>query len=272
MKTKFQNFVRCLSVSMPMVAAWFAVASGFASAAEPPILKSGKIDSTVIHIGPRPRASKLTLDLYGLTNFVVFSWAGPAGLSLRDGFPVIDRSGQSVFDASGIGPTFSPYAAAGNWTLTMVELCFNRNCSVYSGDALSALFPSLNLTVVNPNTDTKPPTVSSAVVMTPAVVGSPYYFDVEVGMTMQDDVSGVTSATVAFSNGADGFTVGGDLSHLINAPATYRLIGSVYSSPAGTYTASQITLKDAAGNITTITDAPTISTLFGGQPTITVTN
>ncbi len=87
MKTKFQNLARCLSASMPMVAAWFAVGSGFAFAAGPPILKPGKIDSTVIHIGPRPRAPRVTLDLYGLTNDVSFSWAGPAGQSLSKRSP-----------------------------------------------------------------------------------------------------------------------------------------------------------------------------------------
>ncbi len=48
--------------------------------------------------------------------------------------------------------------------------------------------------------------------------------------------------------------------------------GDGHGDRPGTYTATRIYLRDAAGNQTIVTDAGQISTLFGGQPTVTLTD
>ena len=272
MTAKITRVAGLLTVSMPMLVACLggACSLAFAAGGEPK-LRSGRIDSAVIHIGALPRAPRVTLDLHGETERVALLWTGPAGQTLEDYFYTNEPNGRAVLDGTGISASFSAYAAAGTWTLTTIYVCKGGGCSEYTGDPLAALFPSLTLTVVNPHADTTPPTVSAAVVNTPTVVTSKES-TIEVGMTMQDDVSGVASAQVVFSNTHGSFTVGGELGYAIKSSATYQLTGYLRDPAPGSYSASKVVLQDAAGNQITITDTGKISTLFGGQPVVTITN
>jgi len=238
-----------------------------------PTLISGTIDSQVVRIGVLPVAPKVTLDLHGDTEQVSLYFTGPGGQQFDDHFVVSEPNGKSTFDGAGVSSAFSLYTPAGTWTLTSVFTCTFGRCNVYTGAKLTPLFPSLTFMVVNPHSDTAPPTINSAVITKPTVKPSKYA-KIEVEVNIQDDISGATVARVAFSNGSTTLYVGGGLSHTVKSPALYRLTDycQCNAAPPGIYTATAIYLVDAAGNNTTITDAGQISSLFGGQPTFTLTN
>ena len=258
-----------------LIAALCSGLAPLAALAQPaPTLISGTVDSEIVHIGAVPVAPKVTLDLRGDTEEVYLTFTGPGGQLFEEYFyNVSEPNGKSIFDGAGITNTFSPYAAAGTWTLTTVYACTYSKCNYYTGATLSPLFPSLTFTVVNPHSDTTPPTINSAVITTPTVATT-NDAKIEVEVHIHDDISGVSSARVMFSNGSNTFDIGGEFSHTIKSPAIYKLIfhcKCANVSP-GTYTAASIVLGDAADNTTSITDAGQISTLFGGQPTFTITN
>ena len=261
----------------PILVACLGLAAGPERAEEPEV-KSGKIDSKIIHIGALPRAPRVTLDLRGKAQDVTLVWSGPAGLNLADSFDVIEGEGRQVFDgSSNVSTPFSPYAAAGTWTLTDIEVC-SRECTNYNGASLAALFPSLTLTVVNPNSDATPPVASAASVTTPTVVAS-NEAEIGVALTLQDNYSGVTTAQVEFSDRKGHFerndvVVGRGLDTAVTASTTLHLTSycRCAKNRAGVYTAIRVFRQDAAGNQTSITDPDALSALFGGQDTVTITN
>ena len=258
-----------------VLSAAMAVAPFAAALAGAPFVSGGKLGPTV-HV-PQQVSPTVTLDIHGDAQSVFFYWQPPSGNTWDQTFFTSIPSGKYVFQASqGITSTFGPYTQAGTWTLTFVEVCGYKGCSEYSGSTLAGLFPSLNLLVVNPKSDTTPPTVSGGAILTPTVAISKHSI-FEASLTVQDDVSGVTDATITFSNGGSGrdtsFVVGGTLTSPVVTAATvpFLTVCDCKKFAAGTYNAVEIYLRDSAGNYVAVTDPATISSLLGGQTSITLT-
>src|SRR5271165_2822637 len=128
--------------------ATMAVAPVCSALAGAPFISSGKIGPTV-HI-PQQLSPKVTLDIHGIAQVVTFFWQAPTGQSGPQTFYTDLFSGRYVFQGSpGNAQMFGPYTQAGTWTLTEVEVCSYKGCTTYSGSALTALFPSQDLLVVN---------------------------------------------------------------------------------------------------------------------------
>lgn len=259
-----------------VLGAAMAVAPFCAALAGAPFVSSGKLGPTV-HI-PQQVAPKVTLDVHGDAQYVYFYWQPPSGGTWEQTFYSSMPSGRYVFQAvQGISSTFGPYTQAGTWTLTFVEVCGYKGCSEYSGSTLAALFPSLTVLVVNPKSDTTAPTVSGGAILTPSVAISKHSI-FEANLTVQDDVSGVVDASITFSNGASGrdtsFSVGGQLTSAVVAATTvpFLTVCDCKKFAPGTYSAVEIYLRDSAGNYVAVTDQDMISSLLGGQTSITLTD
>ena len=152
MSCRSRHFPR---LPMALALACFTIAPlcGAAAQTEEPYILSGKIDSPSIRITAVPTAPKVTLDQRGEAGTFYFTWDGPAGQILHQSFYSLEFSGKHLFQASGGEGTFSPFAAAGTWTLVGLELCSSKNCGYYSGASLAALFPSLTVQVTNSTGD-----------------------------------------------------------------------------------------------------------------------
>ena len=258
------------------LAAAVAVAPFCGALAGAPVVASGKIGSTV-HI-PQQLSPKVTLDIHGDSQDEYFYWLMPNGQTIYQSFQTSQPSGRYAFQAApGNGALFGTYAQAGTWTLTQVTVCSYKGCNSYSGTTLATLFPSLDLLVVNPKSDTTPPTVTAATILTPTVAISKHSV-FEANLTVQDDVSGVVEAIIFFNNGVGGrgtsFTVGSSLPSpvVVSTAVPVLSVCDCKKFAAGAYNAVEIYLKDAAGNTTTVTDPATISSLLGGQTSITLTD
>jgi hypothetical protein len=268
-KIDFHRYFHGLALAAAMTAAPLCAALAGA-----PFVSSGRLGPPV-HI-PRQFAPKVMLDIHGVSQSVGFGWLAPAGQTFNQTFYSPLPSGRYAFQAApNSGQAFGLYTQAGTWTLNAVSVCSYRGCNYYSGSTLSALFPSLALMVVNPNADITPPSVTAGTILTPTVAIA-RHSAIGASLTVQDDISGAINANIVFSNGTgkDNINVGGPLTSPVVSSATVSLtiICDCKNRPAGTYDAIAITVSDVAGNVFSVTDPATISSLLGGQTSITLTD
>jgi hypothetical protein len=260
-----------LAAALPALS---ALAMPSALAATPSII-SGRIETPVVRILGNPGSPKIELRLRHGANTMQFNWNGPSGQVLPQYFYTQVGSGQQIYQSPpGQGGWFGLYAAAGTWTLASIYDCSIKDCTYYSGDSLAALFPSLTIQVVNPKSDTIPPSIMAATILTPTVTISGNA-TVQLALTLQDNLSGVSYAGITFGTGdKTSFSVGNSTTYPVVKSAIYQMLASCNCAKMqpGVYPASQVLVQDSAGNKTTITDLATISALFNGQPNITLTN
>ncbi len=271
MNTRIDLLPRLYRIALVATVAVAPLCSAFAGA---PIIASGKQVATV-HI-PQQVTPTVTLNIRGDSQRVYFQWQASNLATLFQQFTTSLPTGKYVFQGvPGYVPTFGPYTISGTWTLMEAGVCSYKWCTDYTGSELAALFPSLAVQVINPKADTNAPTVSGGAILTPTAAIS-RHSTFEANLTVQDDVSGVIQAALSFSNGSKryDFVIGGTLTTPVVASVTVPLLAvcDCHKSPAGAYNVIQIFVMDVAGNRSYISDPATISSLLGGQTSITLTN
>jgi hypothetical protein len=269
----------CLSLALAAVLPREAAAQAVAS---------GQLLTASVDVTKPAAAPVIDLVIKGRASIANFTYTGPSGQLFNQSFNAFDGpyTGKVEFQgydtAFGAGvnveEAFSLYTERGTWRLTSLSVCGSSfPCNGYSGHALSALFGGkLSFDVVNPNVPDieapkalaagfKLPTISLAAGLVPVV-----------DVAVSDNLSGIGNVEVCVSNASIGGTT--ICFFYFNAPRPIRsgvLSVPAYvlppATPTGTYTVFSVSLTDNAGNATGFTDAATISKLFGGKSSFTIT-
>lgn len=271
-------------------AAILLVASPSYAASEPAIT-AGRIITPSINVAEPPGQIAISLTLkYGtvgistiLPNFTspdgthnISNFISPPMSPIQAPPKTFTAQIASPFANGGLGIFSEP----GAWTLTSILLVAKDNTTTYyTGSQLSALFPSLTVTVTNNGTpDTKPPIFGNGLILTPTVSissATPYFV---VRMAVADAISGVANASITFtapaSNG--GFPVSGSAYVSTLAPLQQGNVTAISqafttSSPTGTYTITNYTICDYANNCLSDNLPADIEKKFG-TTTFQVTN
>jgi hypothetical protein len=202
--------------------------------------------------------------------------SGPSGQKFNQQFSG-DWTRKTVFQGTDFAvPTttytgsfaaFNLYTQRGTWSLTTLYLCNEGECTPKTGQVIGTF------SVRNPNpSDITPPVIVSGVIDTPTIT---YHAlrtrSAKMTFKVTDDLSGVLSVNAQAQS-----TKGGYLFFYGLQPPNVLRSGFIVASTdgsgthqaPGTYAVTLLTATDIAGNTTTITDAGTISQLFGGQPQI----
>jgi hypothetical protein len=263
-----------------------------AAALAQPAIVSGYIGTAPVDVSRAAASPKFFLNIKGVATSIVVQFRSPSGSATGSlmfeelaGFTGPSSLGPISGNVTlqgyrsgngGSGETLSPYAQPGLWTLTNVAVCGNTTpaCSQYdSASALKAIFPSITFRVINPKSaDFTPPVVAAGQVVTPTVSVSHDTF-ARLNLAASDNLSGVfvLSAT-AFLQGTSNNLFFQSSQPL--APVTkgiFKLDTNILpTTPRGSYTITFVTASDIAGNVTTITDAATITRIFGTGTTINV--
>ena len=183
---------------------------------------------------------------------------------LQDGFPF------------GSGAA-SLYVAPGVWHLQdMVVLSNDGQFVTYGAAQLASLFPSLTVDVANSSgtPDVAAPTIGHGRILTPIVsAGSPSPY-VAARLTVADNLSGVSAASVTIGGPAGShatFSLQTSLSFPVRKGQVdaYALLPS--DAAPGTYTIIRVLALDVAGNTLTLDSPADINAVFG-TVTFTVTD
>lgn len=248
-----------------------------------PALMKGIIAGGKIDVLKPPASPAVVVDVTGAVGSIVLTWTGPSGEPLVSSFSLSSlahKTGKISVQAYGSpfpvqGTPFSLYSEAGTWTLASVTLCGAAQgpCASYSAPELAGLFNRTTVQVINAgHPDIAPPQASSATIKTPAISISNNP-GVLIDLKATDNLSGVGAARVGFAE------QGGTASFVAQAsPPTLLQLQYVLpvrctvsnTTPPGDYTVSYVQLYDAAGNVTNVTDAAAIASLFNNRIKITV--
>jgi len=170
---------------------------------------------------------------------------------------------------------FTPYAAPGKWTLQQINMYDNAgHCAYYEANAINAIIPHPNITVVNHVApDTTAPTVSAAEILTTNVKLSTAHPFLRVNMTVADNLSGVQFAGATFTNAAQTSTIETYPNSVAPVQSGIMQSGEELdaSTMPGTYTVTQIEVCDVPGNCLVLGQGTELANIFGGKTSFTVT-
>jgi hypothetical protein len=169
-----------------------------------PTIVSGAIVSQTINVTVPPATPEVKIKYKspGLLSFIELEFVSPAGNYLYSFYDApVPKSKSGTVTYEYLFQSLSLWAQSGTWTLSSAEIVDAAgNYTLYDASQLGALFPSLNVTVVNPGqVDYTPPTISAGTILTPTVKASAAYPYFEAQLSMTDDVSGVAYPLVFIS-------------------------------------------------------------------------
>ena len=230
-----------------------------------------------LHAGRAPAAPSVAIKFMSGAGLAYgdFKFTSPHGQLYSLGFggytPTL-ASGNFVFQNA--DAPINQYAEQGVWTLTRVDLTDgNYHGSSYLGASLAALFPKLTFNVVNSRSDSAPPTFSTGHILTPIVRTRGTHAAFRANLNVADDRSGVVTVSLTAIDPSGVAYYGGG--SLITSPVHAGLVAlSIYLSGVralGTFTISQLLVRDAAGNEVSVTNPSDIAAAFGSS-TFTVKN
>ena len=268
-----------------------------------PLVSAGRIITGSINVLAPDAAPKVALNILGSAAEVDFAWVGPSGepfyqifiggtyqrLTIFRGRALDEDVNGKHTSLCGVGPlslggppnqeaAWGQYAESGTWTLASLTVCTSpHDQHTYTASSLKSLFPGLTFTVINPHpADVTPPVASAGSIDTPTVSISKSP-SVHITLTGSDAGSGIGEASVCAQTSQSG-VISGQIcaDSILPAPRAsgpidlFTSIGGGSFNPPGTYTICCVTLRDVAGNETSIYDAATIQALFKSGDTFQV--
>jgi hypothetical protein len=266
-------------LALPVVMARHDAKPGARSVA-PPTIVSGKILTPSISVAVAPATPAMTFKFSaaGYFNYAYFFFTGPSGQMLNFGYgvapPGAETAGTITF--ANAGSPLSIYTQPGIWKMTsayIVDLAGNQ--TNYTQSQLAALFPSLTLTIANPNpVDLIAPVVSSGKIETPTISLSSATPFVKVALTATDNLSGIYSTYLSLTEpGGVAYPGNAFVIQPTQTKAQTAIAGALLSAtglPTGTWTISSYTICDVAQNCLTQSNAATLKQQLGAT-TFTVT-
>lgn len=177
--------------------------------------------------------------------------AGPSALQ-----PRTDSTGpnQWWFDV-----TIPRYSEAGVWTPTLTMADYSGNKKVWSHTDLMAAGWDLQTTLTG-TSDTTAPSLTSAVLTTPATLDSAIVNPIEVSMQVYDELSGLASGELRYTSPSGTQIVTGG----VYPGGANNLVGQINMpalSESGTWNAA-ITLTDSVGNKAVLTNSQLLAAGF----------
>ncbi len=186
-------------------------------------------------------SATITDDLSGVKSATI-AYTSPSGQSVAGDFiNLVDTSFQAQLN-------FPKNSEAGTWTpsyLYLVDIAGN-NTILYPSDLQNLGF-NLPITITSV-TDTTPPTITSFSLSDSTADTTYQSVSITASATITDDLSGVKSATIAYTS-PSGQSVAGDFINLVDTSFQAQL-NFPKNSEAGTWTPSYLYLVDIAGNNT----------------------
>lgn len=248
-----------------------------------PSLTGGSVLTATVNVAQPPGQAAVSLRLsagsVGITEFGV-TLTSPSGLHSINSFAslpnppaepahqTVDLQIASPFANGGLGI----YSEPGVWTVTKVLLLSKDNMFIsYSGTQLTALFPSVNVNVINNGTpDIKPPQAGQGTILTPTVSlsGPKPYFAAR--LRVADAISGVANASISYAPQNGTFSSAGSAYAATLAPlkqGMLTLYSPAFASTAttGTYSITGISACDYAQNCVNVTDPAQIAQQLGAN-------
>ena len=252
-----------------------------AAAAAEPGVREVRILTPFVDVARPPAAPQVEININGSATSLQLTWTGPTGQTFLESFSGV-WTGKTVFQASDPSVpriyssyssplAFNLYTQPGTWSLTKLYICNERECRTKQGEVLGTI------TIKNPNKpDLAPPVIVSAA-MDPQDVTNDELIarGARIKFKVTDDVSGVSqifATTKVVHNDTFFFSANAPLDVVRSGTITAWTgkFSSGANFTAGKYPIDRLSITDNAGNSTVITDANTISQLFGGQPALII--